>query len=91
MASNKSKQKNVTQAEDVSKEATKAVDTSTAKPLYETARVEVNNNPVILCNDTEKLVEDELARCYPEHVKYPTSTGLLQCVLKELIRQRIVR
>lgn len=79
MASNKSKQKNVTQAADASQEPAKAITLVYADQVVPTAP------------DTEKLVEDELARCYPEHVKYPTSTGLLQCVLKELIRQRIGR
>lgn len=41
--------------------------------------------------DVNKLIDQELETLYPEHVKYPTSTGLLQCVLKELIRQRIGR
>ena len=48
-------------------------------------------NPVIYHNDIDTLVEAELQKQYPEHVKYPTSTGLLQCILRELIRQRIGR
>ena len=79
MASNKPKQKNVTQAADVPQEPAKAITVVYADQL------------VPMAPDTEKLVEAELERCYPEHVKYPTSTGLLQCVLKELIRQRIGR
>lgn len=41
--------------------------------------------------DVNKLIDKELETLYPEHVKYPTSTGLLQCILRELIRQRIGR
>ena len=41
--------------------------------------------------DVNKLIDQELEHEYPEHVKYPTSTGLLQCILRELIRQRIGR
>ena len=41
--------------------------------------------------DVNKLIDKELENLYPEHVKYPTSTGLLQCILRELIRQRIGR
>lgn len=41
--------------------------------------------------DVNKLIDQELETLYPEHVKYPTSTGLLQCILRELIRQRIGR
>lgn len=41
--------------------------------------------------DVNTLIEQELETLYPEHVKYPTSTGLLQCILRELIRQRIGR
>ena len=41
--------------------------------------------------DVNKLIDKELEDLYPEHVKYPTSTGLLQCILRELIRQRIGR
>jgi hypothetical protein len=41
--------------------------------------------------DVNKLIDQELEHEYHEHVKYPTSTGLLQCILRELIRQRIGR
>lgn len=41
--------------------------------------------------DVHKLIDQELEHEYPEHVKYPTATGLLQCILRELIRQRIGR
>lgn len=41
--------------------------------------------------DVNKLIDQVLESEYPEHVKYPTSTGLLQCILRELIRQRIGR
>lgn len=51
--------------------------------------VEAKDLPVAEQVDINKLIDAELERDYPEHVKYPTSTGLLQCILRELIRQRL--
>lgn len=53
--------------------------------------VEAKDLPVAEQVDINKLIDQELEHEYPEHVKYPTSTGLLQCILRELIRQRIGR
>jgi len=66
------------------KNASKAVDTSTAKPLYETARVEVNNNPVILYTDPD----DEYERLYGWIHKGDVD-ATLKAILKELVRIRL--
>lgn len=39
--------------------------------------------------DIEKAVDNELERLYGDHVKYPTSTGLLLCILRELVKRRL--
>jgi len=66
------------------KNASKAVDTSTAKPLYETARVEVNNNPVILYTDPDA----EYERLYGWIHKGDVD-ATLKAILKELVRIRM--
>lgn len=67
-----------------SKEQTKEVDTSTAKPLYETARTEVNNNPVILYTDSDA----EYERLYGWIHKGDVD-ATLKAILKELVRIRM--
>ena len=67
-----------------SKEQTKEVDTSTAKPLYETARTEVNNNPVILYTDSDA----EYERLYG-WIQKGDVDATLKAILKELVRIRM--
>ena len=61
-----------------------SVDTSTAKPLYETAKVEVNNNPVILYTDPDA----EYERLYGWIHKGDVD-ATLKAILKELVRIRL--